>query len=71
MVGGFYSRAPIDARLEVQVRMSITITERGVILDEKPLAILAKSRFRDARLITSFQIQHALLLSQALILSMH
>ena len=56
MVGGFYSRAPIDARLEVQVRMSITITERGVILDEKPLAILAKSRFRDARLVTSFHI---------------
>ena len=29
--GGFYSRAPIDARPEVQVRMSnvITITERS------------------------------------------
>ena len=51
--------------------MSITITEREVILDERLLAILAKSRFRDARLVTSFQIQHALLLSPALISSMY
>lgn len=53
-MGGFYSRAPIDARLEVQIRMSITITEREVILDEKLLAILAKSRFRDAKLVHPF-----------------
>jgi hypothetical protein len=49
----------------VQVRMSITVTE------EEFLAILVKSRFRDARPVISFQIQHALLLSPALISSMH
>ena len=44
-----WSWAPIDARLEVQVRMSITVTK------EEFLAILVKSRFRDARPVVSFR----------------